>query len=67
MTCEQIAELIQEGGNDELLPLLWDKTKAWYSTQKKAQMKMKLQSFSQEKVQEKMRVVTAPWFEDRIK
>jgi len=25
---EQLAELIQEGGNDELLPLLWDKTKA---------------------------------------
>lgn len=27
MTCEIIAELIQEGGNDELLPLLWDKTR----------------------------------------
>ncbi len=28
MTNEQLAELIREGGNDELLPLLWDKTKA---------------------------------------
>ncbi len=28
MTCETIAELIQEGGNDELLPLLWEKTHA---------------------------------------
>lgn len=28
MTCETIAELIQEGGNDELLPLLWEKTRA---------------------------------------
>lgn len=28
MTNEQLAELIQEGNNDELLPLLWDKTKA---------------------------------------
>ena len=27
MTNERLAELIQEGGNDELLPLLWDKTK----------------------------------------
>jgi len=26
VTNEQLAELIQEGGNDELLPLLWDKT-----------------------------------------
>ena len=28
MTNEQLAELIQEGGNDELLSLLWDKTKS---------------------------------------
>ena len=28
MENEQLAELIQEGGNDELLPLLWDKTHA---------------------------------------
>lgn len=27
MTNEQLAEFIQVGGNDELLPLLWDKTK----------------------------------------
>lgn len=27
MTNERLAELIQEGGNDELLPLLWDKTR----------------------------------------
>lgn len=27
MTCEQLAELIQEGSNDELMPLLWDKTR----------------------------------------
>ncbi len=27
MTNEQLAELIQVGGNDELLPLLWDKTR----------------------------------------
>lgn len=27
MTNEKLAELIQEGGNDELLPLLWDKTR----------------------------------------
>lgn len=26
MTNEQLAEFIQQGGNDELLPLLWDKT-----------------------------------------
>ena len=26
MTNERLAELIREGGNDELLPLLWDKT-----------------------------------------
>lgn len=28
MTNEQLAELIQEGGNDELLPPLWEKTRA---------------------------------------
>lgn len=28
MTNEALAELIQQGGNDELLPLLWDKTRA---------------------------------------
>ena len=28
MTNERLAELIQEGGNDELLPLLWEKTHA---------------------------------------
>lgn len=28
MTCETIAELIQEGGNDDLLPLLWEKVRA---------------------------------------
>lgn len=27
MTNERLAELIREGGNDELLPLLWDKTR----------------------------------------
>ncbi len=27
MTNEQLAEFIQQGGNDELLPLLWDKTR----------------------------------------
>ncbi len=27
MTNEKLAELIQEGDNDELLPLLWDKTR----------------------------------------
>lgn len=27
MTNERLAELIQEGGNDELLPLLWEKTR----------------------------------------
>ncbi len=27
MTCEQLAEFIQQGGNEELLPLLWDKTR----------------------------------------
>lgn len=27
MTNERLTELIQEGGNDELLPLLWDKTR----------------------------------------
>lgn len=27
MTSEKLAELIQEGGNDELLPLLWEKTR----------------------------------------
>ncbi len=27
MTNEQLTELIQQGGNDELLPLLWDKTR----------------------------------------
>lgn len=26
MTNEQLAEFIQQGGNDELLPLLWEKT-----------------------------------------
>ena len=30
MTNEQLAELIGQGGNDELLPLLWDKMKALY-------------------------------------
>lgn len=28
MTNEQLAEFIQQGGNDELLPLLWEKTHA---------------------------------------
>lgn len=28
MTNERLAELIQEGGNDQLLPLLWEKTRA---------------------------------------
>lgn len=28
MTNEQLAQFIQQGGNDELLPLLWDKTRA---------------------------------------
>lgn len=28
MESEQLAELIQQGGNDELLPLLWEKTRA---------------------------------------
>lgn len=28
MTVEHLAEFIQRGGNDELLPLLWEKTKA---------------------------------------
>ncbi len=27
MTNERLAELIREGGNDELLPILWDKTR----------------------------------------
>ena len=26
MTNEQLAEFIKQGGNDELLPLLWEKT-----------------------------------------
>lgn len=30
MTNEQLAELIGQGGNDELLPLLWEKTKRLY-------------------------------------
>lgn len=27
MTNEQLAQFIQQGGNDELLPLLWDNTR----------------------------------------
>lgn len=32
MTTEQLAELIGQGGNDELLPLLWEKTRKLYRT-----------------------------------
>lgn len=28
MTNEQLAGFIQQGGNDELIPILWDKTRA---------------------------------------